>query len=109
MPGGWKKAGVGREQAEAHAAIMSEMILVEVATKADIDQATAALGQELRTETKVLGQQLRSEMELMRAGLDRRIDKLDEKVDRIQDRLTIRMGGMFVVSIGIVAALQKLL
>jgi hypothetical protein len=68
-----------------------------------------SLALELRTETKVLGQQLRSEMELMRAGLDRRIDKLDEKVDRIQDRLTIRMGGMFVVSIGIVAALQKLL
>jgi hypothetical protein len=93
-----EKAGVGREQAEAHAAIMSEMILVEVATKADIDDATVALGKELRAE-----------MGLMRAGLERRIDKLEEKVDRIQDRLTIRMGGMIVVGIGIVTALQKLL
>ena len=45
----------------------------------------------------------------MRLNLDHRFDDLELKIDRVEDCLTIRMGVMFVVSIGIFIALQKLL
>ena len=78
-----QEAGVAREHAEAHATVMSDMILVEVATKADLDQ----LEQRLRQEMAILGQ----------------------RIDRVQDQMTIRLGAMLVVAVGVLTTLQRLL
>ncbi|MBM3505888.1 MAG: hypothetical protein FJX65_18760 [Alphaproteobacteria bacterium] len=68
-------AGISREHAEAHATVMAERILSEVATRADIEQA---------------------------------VDQLRQEIERVQDRITIRLGALIVVTVGALAALQKL-
>ena len=81
-----QEAGVAREQAEAHATVLTEMILAEVATKQDV---------ELSIERAV-------------APLAREIELLRDEIGRMQDRMTIRLGAMLVIGIGALTALQKL-
>ena len=46
---------------------------------------------------------------LLRAEIERRIDRLEQRIDQVEQNLTIKLGGMLVVAIGVVAALVKLL
>ncbi len=76
-------AGVPREQAEAHAAVMAEMVLSEVATKADLA--------------------------LLRDDIDRKLVEIRKDLDRVRDQLTIRLGAILVVGLTALATLQKIL
>jgi hypothetical protein len=75
-------AGIAREHAEAHATVMTEMILTEVATKQDIELAIAPLARE--------------------------IERLRDEIGRVQDRMTIRLGAIVVIGIGALTAIQRL-
>ncbi|MBM3502983.1 MAG: hypothetical protein FJX65_03830 [Alphaproteobacteria bacterium] len=100
-----QEAGITREHAEAHATVMTEMILVEVATKPDIEQATATL----RAELKAVERDLRTEIASLRQELSRLASDIGTRLDRMQDKLTIRMGAMLLAGIAALATLQKLL
>jgi hypothetical protein len=78
--------GVPQEQAEAHAEAARDFIMTELVTKSDLQVALQAAI----------------------APLDRRIDNLEMKIDTQTLRLTVRLGAMQVVLIGVLATLLKL-
>ena len=41
--------------------------------------------------------------------LERRIDGLDNRIGQLENRLTIKLGGMMVLAVGVVAVFVKLL
>ena len=82
----FRDAGVPEPHAEVFAEALRETQeggLAQLATKAD-----------LREET---------------LKLERRIDGLDNRIGQLENRLTIKLGGMMVVGFGVVAAFVKLL
>lgn len=83
-------AGVPARQAEAEAEALSEVLEVNL--------------KELATKEDVLAAQkdIRQEMELLRRDMDARFIQLEQ-------RLIIKLGMLIAASIGIVAALVKLL
>ena len=84
--------GIPRAQAEAQVQIMSEVIDTNLATKQDLKD----LATELRTEMKDLKTELRVEMTDIRTDMA-----------RLEDRLTIKLGTMMVVSVSALAAIIK--
>lgn len=47
-------------------------------------------------------------MDVLRRELEGRIDKLEMTIETQTLRLTVRLGGMLVLAVGALAALQKL-
>nr|VFK61949.1 MAG: hypothetical protein BECKTC1821F_GA0114240_106517 [Candidatus Kentron sp. TC] len=86
-----REAGVEKEQAIAHKDALSKAAF---ATKADIERLTSNIDQ-LRSATKANIDRLRSEMRL--------------EMREMEHRLTIRMGAMFITTIALLTALDKLL
>jgi hypothetical protein len=81
-----KEAGVPDKQAEAEAEALAEILevnLKDLATKGDILV--------LKGDLKVLE------------------DRLGDKIALLEQRMTIKLGGLMVVAVGAVAALVKLL
>lgn len=81
-----REAGVPEKQAEAEAEALAEVLevnLKELATKEDMKA--------LRDEMKALE------------------DRLGDKITLLEQRMTIKLGGLMVVAVGTVAALVKLL
>jgi len=78
--------GVPQEQAEAHAEAARDFIMTELVTKSDLQVALQAAI----------------------APLERRMDNLEMKIDTQTLRLTVRLGAMQVVLIGVLATLLKL-
>jgi Fic family protein len=115
-----QEAGVAREHAEAHAAVMSEMILIEVATKSDVEQAASGLRQEIEQAASSLRQEIalvRNEQAAMRTEIDQikvqmatrqDLALLRSELERRIDQVTMRLGALLVVGIGALAALQRL-
>ena len=62
---------------------MAEMVLSEVATKADLA--------------------------LLREDIDRKLVDIHKDLDRVRDQLTIRLGAILVVGLTALATLQKIL
>lgn len=77
-----RDGGVPQDQAEAHAEAARDFIMAELVTKTDL----------LATEQK------------LQSG----IEKLDNRIDTLSLRLTMRLGTLVVVGIGVLAALLKL-
>jgi hypothetical protein len=78
--------GVPQEQAEAHAEAARDFIMAELVTKPDLQVALQAAI----------------------APLERKIDKLETNIDNLSVRLTLRLGAMVVVAIGVLATILKL-
>ncbi|ECT8547667.1 TPA: DUF1640 domain-containing protein [Salmonella enterica subsp. enterica serovar Muenchen] len=80
-------AGLPAAQARAiSAAVRESHEAMDVATKRDLDD----MGKTLKSEMEILRKDIRSDMELLRKDL------------------IIKMGGMFVVAVGVLAAIIKL-
>ena len=80
-------SGVPREQAELQVEIMADIVDKNYATKQDLKDLSSEFRQEMR--------ELRSE--------------LKHDMQRLEDRLTIKLGSMMVVTVSAVAAIIKLL
>ena len=78
-----EQVGVGREQAVAHAELARDMILADVATKADLTGMETALRTDLVSMKKDIDSSLR-ELEL---------------------RMTVKLGAIIAAAVAIVAAL----
>jgi len=81
-----KDAGVPEKQAEAYAEALAEVLevnLKELATKEDIA--------------------------LVRSDINALEERLGDKLSVLEQRMTIKLGGLMVVAVGAVAALVKLL
>lgn len=96
-----ESAGFTHEQARAQAEALAEIVSDNLATKADI----AALQRDM----KEMETSLRREIKELEVKLTREIRELDAKIAAMADKLTIRLGGIVVVGIAVLAALVKLL
>jgi hypothetical protein len=88
-----KNAGVPGDQAEAHAEAIADMVLTDIATKADLD---------------VLKRELLLAIDARFAAVDTRFGAMDQKIERLRDQLTIRLGVLIVIGVSALAALQRL-
>lgn len=94
------KAGFSQEHAEAAAYALAEAISDQVATKQDIS--------DVRAEIEALRVEMRTEFAAIRAEFRAEIDSLRAEVTAgfrdVEQRMTIRLGGMLVVVPGILLA-----
>jgi len=85
-----KAADVPEKQAEAQANALSQVLNTQdVATKQDL--------RELENSTD-------SKFELLRKEMDLRFSQIDAKVESIRKDIIIKMGGMFIVAVGIIVS-----
>jgi predicted phage-related endonuclease len=107
-----KEAGFTEQQAEALAAAEAEFIEEHLATKRDIA--------ELKHDIKELEISLKRDMKELEGTLRNEIKQLDVKIEQIKSdlvrdmkdleyRMTIKLGTLMVVAVGVIATLVKLL
>ncbi len=82
--------GIPREQAELQVEIMADIVDNNYATKGDI--------KDVRQEIKDVRQEIK-DLEV----------RVTHQFARLEDRLTIKMGGMLAVAVGLIVTLQKIL
>ena len=80
-----RDAGIGSEEAEAHAEAARDFIMTELVTKQDLDIRLRVL------EAEVKNVELR----------------LENRIDSLELRLMVRLGGMLAVAVAILAAIIK--
>ena len=105
------RAGFSQEHAEAAADALAEAVAEQVATKQDLKDLETGLRSEiggLRTELDVLRTEMRSEFAAVRAEMASefaavRVEMASGLRD-VEQRMTIRLGGMLVVVTGILLA-----
>jgi uncharacterized coiled-coil DUF342 family protein len=108
------EAGEKPAVAEAHAMALKEFVMETVATTTDIRGVREEI-QDVRDEI----QDLRGEIASFRQEVNERFATKDElrseigllrkDLDAMGTTLTVRMGGMLVVAVGVVATLGKIL
>ena len=104
-----ESAGVPRAQAEAHAEAVASFAGDTLPTKRDLLEVEARL----RAEIRELDIRLSGRMDLQDAGLsDQHAHGAGEavraRIEQLEGRMTIKLGGMLVAAVGIVAVLVKL-
>ena len=114
------QAGMPEEQAEVLARSQAMLIDEKLATKQDLKELELRLKRdmkELEMRLKRDIQELKRDMQEMEANLKRDMKELEMRLTRdmqemelrLKHDLTVRLGSMMVVAIGVVAALVKLL
>jgi hypothetical protein len=86
--------GISREQAELQVQVMADIVDNNYATKQDV--------KDFRTEVKFEFDKVRYELKELRT-------ELKNDMQRLEDRLTIKLGSMMVVTVSALAAIIKLL
>jgi hypothetical protein len=94
-----REAGVPDPQAEGHAEAAREFIMIELVTKQDLQANLQAVRQDLQA-TKL---ELQAAIHALGLRLDGRIDALQEAITTQTLRLTVRLGGIVVAGMGILA------
>jgi predicted nucleic acid-binding Zn-ribbon protein len=90
------KAGFSQEHAEAAADAFAEIVTEQVATKQDIH--------DLQTEIDALRTEMRSEFAAVRSDIATLRSDMAAGFREVEQRMTIRLGGMLVVLAGILLA-----
>jgi len=114
-----EKAGFTDEQAKASLKILIEVMNENFATREDMSnlrQEMSSIRQEIssiRQDIVLLNDDIKEEISSVRIGLSKDIATLDRetglKMEALKSDLTIRLGSIVVVAIGVFATLTKLL
>ena len=110
------QAGMAEEQAEVLARSQATLIAEKLATKQDLKELELRLKHDIKKlerDMKEIEANLKRDMQEMELRLKHEIKKLERDMQemelRLKHDLTLRLGSMMVVAIGVVAALVKLL
>ncbi len=105
----FKEAGFTEVQAETLAEAGVELLETHLATRQDLEAAKG----ELKSEIGKVRVDLENKIENVRVDLENKIDKLridlENKIERLEYRMTIKLGSLMVIAVGVVATLVKLL
>ncbi len=104
-----KTAGFSEQQAEVQAEALVALVEERLATKkdvADLKRDMAMIEANLKRDIAAIDANLRRDMTSMEANLRRDMKELEL---RLTHSLTLRLGGMLVTGVAVVAALVKLL
>ncbi|MFN3920602.1 MAG: coiled-coil domain-containing protein [Methylohalobius sp.] len=127
----FKEAGFTEVQAETLAEAGAELLETHLATRQDLEAAKGDLKNEIHKvrvdlENKIenVRVDLENKIEKVRFDLETRIEKLrvdlenkieklridlENKIERLEYRMTIKLGSLMVIAVGVVATLVKLL
>lgn len=102
-----ERAGVPRNHAvaisKANQEMLAETLRSGLATKDDVVSLQHSInGLDKRIDS------LDKKIDLVESNLNRRIDGLDSKLDKVSLQITIRLGSMIVIAVGVVSAMIKL-
>ena len=114
------QAGMPEEQAEVLAQSQAALIAEKLATKQDLKEMEMGLKRDmkemeanLKRDMKEMETRLTRDMKEMEVGLKRDMKEMELRLKRdmqeLKHDMTVRLGSMMVVAIGVVAALVKLL
>ena len=103
------QAGMPEEQAEVLAQSQAALIAEKLATKQDLKEMEVGL----KRDMKEMEVGLKRDMKEMETRLTRDLKEMELRLKRdmqeLKHDMTVRLGSMMVVAIGVVAALVKLL
>ena len=85
--------GLTRDQAEAHIQIMTEIMDTHFATKQDLKEAL---------------KEFESRMDVKFHNIDLRFSDLQNKIEQSEQRMTIKLGTIVSIAIGIAVTLAKI-
>ena len=104
----FQKAGMSHDQAKVQVSTIAK-VLGSFSTQSDIKEAETNLSNKIDSEV----QGLKTEIKEVEIRLENKIDsveaKLENKIEKLGLQLTIRLGAMMAMAIGLVAAMIKLL
>jgi len=110
------EAGEKPAVAEAHAVALKELVMDRIATKADLRELGRSLGDEIQDVRDDI-QEGRQEIVSFRNDVNARLaikaatgseSLLRRDIDTMISQLTMRWAGMFVITIGVVVVLSKM-
>jgi chromosome segregation ATPase len=96
-----EKAGVSREQAEAHLQILAEVMESNLATREDIKDIRQEMQQEFKDVRKEIGD-VRGEITHLR-------QEIKSDIQQSEQRMTIRIGTIVSIAIGAAVAILQLI
>ena len=113
-----RDAGVTQEHAEAHVEAAREFVMGELVTRYDLDMSTtlirrdfeasmASLRRDFEASMASLRRDFEASVAALRYDMETSVRALRNDLDRLELRLTLRLGGMFAVSVAILAAIIK--
>ena len=102
------QAGMDEQQAEALVECQVQLINDSLATKQDIEEVKRDI-EALRLETKKDIQEIKKDIEALRLETKREIATLKTDMQKMELRLTLRLGSVIVVTMGVFATLVKFL
>lgn len=111
-----ERAHFSAEQAEGTAAALADAFQDQVATKSDIDRLQASTKSDIdrleastKSDIDRLGASTKSDIAAVRADFTELRSEMEHRFESLEQRVTIKIGGMFVVAIGVLTALLKLI
>ena len=109
------QAGMDEQQAEALVECQVQLINDSLATKQDIEEVKRDIEEvkrdieALRLETKKDIQEIKKDIEALRLETKKEIATLKTDMQKMELRLTLRLGSVIVVTMGVFATLVKFL
>lgn len=114
--------GVSREQAEVHVQILSEMMDTHLASRQNMKDLQTTTQQEMKELRRELKQdmanlrvefkqdiaELRAEMQQRFNDVELRFAKMDDRFIQLEQRMTIKLGTIVSIAIGVAVTLAKL-
>jgi predicted nucleic acid-binding Zn-ribbon protein len=100
-----EKAGFTRQQAEVSMRLLIDIMNENFATKADLKSEMLAI----RTELKDVEWRLDSKIQAVGTKIQSLDTKLDSSLKEMEYKLTIKLGTLMALSIGVTATLVKLI
>jgi hypothetical protein len=107
-----RDSGVSQAQAEAHAEAARDFVMGQLVTQQDLQAAVALIDNKLASLDNKFDNKLAlldNKFDNKLALLDNKLALLDNKLDTLSLRLTVRLGAMIVVAIGLLATILKLM
>ena len=103
------QAGMPEQQAEVLARSQTTLIDEKLATKEDLKKLELATKRDLKELEQAMKTDLKELEQAMKTDLKELEQAMKTDLKELELRLTLRLGSMMVIAIGVVAALVKLL
>ncbi len=103
------EAGEKEAVAEAHALALKEFVVDNLATRDDLYAVRDELNNKIDSVRDELNNKIDQEITLVRRDMDALGERLEQRIENLGLNLTVRMGGMLVVAVGLLATLNKIL
>ena len=102
-----RDSGVPQPQAEAHAEAARDFVMAELVTKTDLQTNLQVLSAHF--DAKLANFDVKfANFDVKLANFDAKLANMDAKLDTLSLRLTVRLGAMLVVAVGLLATVIKL-